>query len=48
MTEEQKEKFMEKVNRDVEVSDVLLHTSATWWQQQHFSQTWIHLPNEIH
>lgn len=43
VTEEQKEKFMEKVNRDVEVSDVLQHYSATWWQQQCCSQTLIHL-----
>lgn len=29
VSEEEKEKFMEKLNRDVEVSELLLHRSAT-------------------
>lgn len=33
VTEEEKEKFMEKLNRDVEVR-LSLRTSATWGQHQ--------------
>lgn len=32
VSEEEKEKFMEKLTRDVEVSELLLHRSATGWR----------------
>lgn len=32
VSEEEKEKFMEKLTRDVEVSELLLHCSATGWR----------------
>lgn len=31
VSEEQKDKFMEKLNRDVEVGELLFHSSTTWW-----------------
>lgn len=37
VTEEQKGKLMEKLHRDVEVGDLLLHISTTRWQHQHTS-----------
>lgn len=35
VTEEDKEKFMEKVNRDVEVGRLQSQCLATWWRRQH-------------
>lgn len=34
VSEEQKDKFMEKLNRDVEVGELLFHNSTTRWQRQ--------------
>lgn len=34
VSEEEKEKFMEKLNRDVEVRELLLHRSATGRRQR--------------
>lgn len=42
VSEEEKEKFMEKLNRDVEVSELLLQRSATGWRHHtsHHIEEW--------